>query len=128
MNFNVSVSQQEQKELLKIIDTYYQQEKNQIILRQKDQGMKVLYSTGTLSNFFKSSIFSVQLGYEAVHNTGFALVQEANSTFKPIEKFSKTMMLLFQLKLNLTHHYQLDQVIAILSNLILKPTSFITWH
>lgn len=86
LNFNVSVSQQEQKRIVEDYRYILSTRKESNNSETKDQGMKVLYSTGTLSNFFKSSIFSVQLGYEAVHNTGFALVQEANSTFKPIEK------------------------------------------
>jgi outer membrane receptor for ferrienterochelin and colicins len=48
--------------------------------------MEVLYSTGTLSNFFQDSKADIQLGYELVNNLGFSLVQEANNTFVPITK------------------------------------------
>lgn len=86
LNFNLSISHQEQERKIEDFRYYLFTRKESNINKTKDQSMKVFYSTGTISNFFISSSFDIQLGYETVHNTGFALTQEANSTYVPIEK------------------------------------------
>ena len=86
LNYNVSVShQKQQREVESFIYRIWQdQEVNN--LKEKDQSMEVLYSTGTLSNFFKSKTANLQIGYELVNNNGFSVVQEAGSTFTGIRK------------------------------------------
>jgi outer membrane receptor for ferrienterochelin and colicins len=86
LNYNVSVSHQKQERNVEDFRYYLntQTESNSVTI--KDQSMEVLYSTGTLSNFFPDSKVDLQLGYEFVNNLGFSLVQEANTIFVPITK------------------------------------------
>ncbi|RXR18295.1 TonB-dependent receptor [Flavobacterium amnicola] len=86
LNYNVSVSHQKQARNIEDFKYYLKtrtEGNNEIV---KDQSMEVLYSTGTLSNFFSDKKIDLQLGYEIVNNKGFALVQEANNYFVPIAK------------------------------------------
>lgn len=48
--------------------------------------MEVFYSIGTLSNFFKTKKVDFQLGYEAVKNNGFAIVDEEDNQKKNVYK------------------------------------------
>lgn len=86
INYTASFSIQNQ--VRKIEDfrfnLFTRKETNNTIVQ--DQSMQVFYSTGNLSNFFDSNKADLQLGYEIVANKGFALVQEANNTFIPVEK------------------------------------------
>lgn len=86
MNYSVSFSLQNQQRKVEDFryNLYTKQESN--IKEVKDQAMEVFYSTGSLSNFFASDKADLQLGYEVVINKGFALVQEANTIFVPVEK------------------------------------------
>lgn len=86
LNYNVSLSHQKQERNVEDFRYFLftRQEGNNVTV--KDQSMEVLYSTGTLSNFFRDSNVDLQLGYEFVNNRGFSLVQEANNTFVPIRK------------------------------------------
>ena len=86
LNYNVSISLQKQER--NVEDFRYNlktrtEGNNETV---KDQSMEVFYSTGTLSNFFADKKVDLQFGYEIVNNKGFALVQEANNFFVPIEK------------------------------------------
>ena len=87
-NINYSASFSLQNQERKVEDFRYnlfiKQETNND--ETKDQSMQVFYSTGTISNFFVSNKADLQLGYEVVLNKGFALVQEANTIFIPVEK------------------------------------------
>lgn len=86
LNFNVALSHQMQERNVEDFRYYLttKQEANNVSV--KDQSMEVLYSTGTLSNFFSGKKVDLQLGYEFVNNKGYALVQEASNTFTPIAK------------------------------------------
>ncbi|WP_426483922.1 TonB-dependent receptor plug domain-containing protein [Flavobacterium sp. 2] len=86
LNYNVSLSHQKQE---RDVETFRynigsKTESNNTTV--KDQAMEVLYSTGTLNNFFSDKTVDLQLGYEFVNNKGFALVQEANNIFTPVQK------------------------------------------
>jgi outer membrane receptor for ferrienterochelin and colicins len=86
LNYNVSLSHQKQTRNVEDFRYYLQtktEANNEII---KDQSMEVLYSTGTLSNFFTDKKVDFQVGYELVNNKGFSLIQEANNTIVPIRK------------------------------------------
>lgn len=85
-NYNVSLSHQKQARNVEDFRYYLQTktEANNVII--KDQSMEVLYSTGTLSNFFSDKKVNLQLGYEIGNNKGFSLVQEANNIIVPIRK------------------------------------------
>jgi outer membrane receptor for ferrienterochelin and colicins len=86
LNYNVSVSHQKQERNVEDFRYYLGAQSENNSIKTKDQSMEVLYSTGTLSNFFTDSKVDMQIGYEFVNNLGFSLVQEANNRFVPIEK------------------------------------------
>jgi outer membrane receptor for ferrienterochelin and colicins len=86
LNYNVSLSHQKQQRDVEDFRYYLftKSEANNVTV--KDQSMEVLYSTGTLSNFFSDSKVDLQLGYEVVNNQGYSLVQEANNKLSPVRK------------------------------------------
>lgn len=86
LNYNVSVSYQKQQRNLEDFRYYLPTQKESENSIEKDQAMEVLYSTGTLSNFFDSSKVDFQLGYELSNNLGYSLVEEANNLRVPIQK------------------------------------------
>ncbi|QGK76931.1 TonB-dependent siderophore receptor [Flavobacterium sp. SLB02] len=86
LNYNVSLSHQRQARDIESFRYYLftKNEANNVIV--KDQSMEVLYSTGTLNNFFSSKTVDLQLGYEFVNNRGYSLVQEASNIMAPVRK------------------------------------------
>jgi outer membrane receptor for ferrienterochelin and colicins len=86
LNYNVSLSHQKQARDVEDFRYYLftKTEANNVTV--KDQSMEVLYSTGTLNNFFSSKTVDLQLGYEFVNNRGYSLVQEANNIMTPVRK------------------------------------------
>lgn len=86
LNYNVSVSHQYQK---REVEDFRYNITNDVEMnnsRNKDQSMEVFYSRGTLSNFFKKKRFDIQLGYEAVKNNGFAVVDDEDNQTKEVSK------------------------------------------
>ncbi|MBF4465589.1 TonB-dependent siderophore receptor [Flavobacterium sp. LC2016-12] len=85
-NYNVSFSQQKQTRSTDSFkyDLSLDQESENI--KQKNQSTELLYSTGTLGNFFPGKSFDFQLGYEYANNLGYALVSGENQTLVPVEK------------------------------------------
>ncbi|PXY44136.1 TonB-dependent receptor plug domain-containing protein [Flavobacterium hydrophilum] len=71
LNYNVSVSHQKQERDVEKFN--YQIETHQEFgnARETYQSKEVLYSTGTLSNFFDSKKVDFQLGYEITNENGF---------------------------------------------------------
>lgn len=86
LNFNVSLSHQKQSRDEENFRYFLYTKKETNTIKNKDQSMEVLYSTGTVNDFFESKIVDLQLGYEIVNNNGFSLVQEANNLIIPIRK------------------------------------------
>jgi len=86
LNYNISLSHQKQSRSVEDFDYYMVTDAEKENVEVKDQSMEVLYSTGTLSNFFKNSIVDLQVGYEFVNNNGFSLVEEENRKFSPVRK------------------------------------------
>lgn len=86
LNFNVSLSHQKQARDEENFRYYLYTKTEANNVKEKDQSMEVLYSTGTLNNFFESKVVDLQLGYEIVNNNGFSLVQEANNIIVPVRK------------------------------------------
>lgn len=86
LNYNVSLSHQKQARNVEDFRYYLQSKSEANNVITKDQSMEVLYSTGTVSNFFSDKKVDLQLGYELVNNKGFSLVQEANNSIVPIRK------------------------------------------
>lgn len=86
LNYNVSVSHQKQARNVEDFRTIILSDIELNNVEVKDQSMEVLYSTGTLSNFFMNDKVDLQVGYEFVNNNGFSLVQEENNTTAPVRK------------------------------------------
>ncbi|MCV9930337.1 TonB-dependent receptor [Flavobacterium sp. LS1R49] len=86
LNYNVSLSHQKQARDVEDFRYYLftKTEVNNVTV--KDQSMEVLYSTGTLNNFFTDKTVDLQLGYEFVNNQGYSLVQEASNMMAPVRK------------------------------------------
>lgn len=86
LNYNVSLSHQKQQRDVEDFRYLFASKKEDTNVTVKDQSMEVLYSTGTLNNFFTDKRVDLQLGYEFVNNQGYSLIQEANNIFVPIRK------------------------------------------
>lgn len=86
LKYNISVSHQKQSRDTENFIYNFQNSNEENTISTKNQSAEVLYSTGTLSNFFKNEIVDLQLGYEFVNNHGFALVDGENQTLNPIRK------------------------------------------
>ncbi|MBL7867656.1 MAG: TonB-dependent receptor [Flavobacterium lindanitolerans] len=86
LHYNVSVSHQKQARNVEDFRTLIVSKNELNNVEVKDQSMEVLYSTGTLSNFFTNDKVDLQIGYELVNNQGFSLVQEENNNLSPVRK------------------------------------------
>jgi outer membrane receptor for ferrienterochelin and colicins len=86
LHYNVSVSHQKQARNVEDFRTLIVSKNELNNVEVKDQSMEVLYSTGTLSNFFTNDKVDLQIGYEFVNNQGFSLVQEENNNVSPVRK------------------------------------------
>ncbi|WP_394773343.1 TonB-dependent receptor plug domain-containing protein [Flavobacterium sp.] len=86
LNYNVSLSHQKQARDVEDFRYYLLTKNEENNVTVKDQSMEVLYSTGTLNNFFSDKTIDLQLGYEFVNNKGYSLVQEANNILTPVRK------------------------------------------
>ncbi|AWA28667.1 TonB-dependent receptor [Flavobacterium magnum] len=71
LSYNVSLSHQRQQRDFEDFRYQLETRHESANSRKKYQSKDVLYSTGTLSGFFKSDSFDLQLGYEAVAENGF---------------------------------------------------------
>ncbi|MCO6147602.1 TonB-dependent siderophore receptor [Flavobacterium sp. NRK1] len=72
LNYNVSVSHQKQKRDVENFKYYIQTGAEANNEEQTYQDTEVLYSTGTLSNFFNNKKVDLQVGYEAVNTNGYS--------------------------------------------------------
>lgn len=70
--YNISLSRQKQDRERETFNSYYYANNEALNDRQTYQSKDVLYSTGSVSNFFTNKKYDLQLGYEAVHEKGFA--------------------------------------------------------
>lgn len=86
LNYNISLSHQKQQRDVEDFRYYLATKTEANNVTVKDQAMEVLYSTGTLNNFFSDKTIDLQLGYEFVNNRGYSLVQEGNNIFSPVRK------------------------------------------
>ncbi|WP_166921759.1 TonB-dependent receptor plug domain-containing protein [Flavobacterium poyangense] len=84
LNYNVSLSHQKQQRDVENFRYYFKTKQEEDNVTVKDQSMEVLYSTGTLSNFFSNEKVDLQLGYEFVNNRGYSLVREASSKYASV--------------------------------------------
>ena len=78
LNYNVSVSQQKQERGIEEFKYYIQTGQEVPLLDKTYQETEVLYSTGTLNNFFDKKKVDLQVGYEAVNTNGFTSALSGN--------------------------------------------------
>jgi outer membrane receptor for ferrienterochelin and colicins len=71
LNYNASLSYQQQERDVEIYKYYIQTGEKVVNTNETYQRTKVLYSTGSLSNFFKNQVADLQVGYEFVNTNGF---------------------------------------------------------
>lgn len=107
LNYNVSISHQKQARDVESFRNFIQQHLEIPIKKGVDQSMEVLYSTGTVSNFFKDKKVDLQLGYEFVNNNGFSVIQEEGSVFTGIRKRIENYDFFVSSEVNLTERFSL---------------------
>lgn len=71
LTYNVSVSHQKQERDVEKFNYYIESDNERFNDRVTYQKKEVVYSTGTINNFFKDKRIDLQLGYEAVNEKGF---------------------------------------------------------
>lgn len=86
LKYNVTVSQQKQTRNTEDFVHDFQLNAETENNTTKFQEANVLYSTGTLSNFFKNDKVDLQLGYEFVNNKGYALLDAPEEQVKAFDK------------------------------------------
>lgn len=86
MNYTASLSHQKQKREMEKFQNNLTNGEELAKERNTDQSTEVLYSTGTISNFFKEKAYDFQLGYELVNTNGFSRVIGENNFPKEIQK------------------------------------------
>lgn len=72
LNYNVSISHQKQKRDAEDFKYFIQTGEETNNKNYTYQETEVLYSTGTLSNFFNNKKYDLQLGYEFVNTNGYS--------------------------------------------------------
>ncbi|KAF2519048.1 TonB-dependent receptor [Flavobacterium salilacus subsp. salilacus] len=78
LDYNASISHQKQQRDVEQFKYYIQTDTESGNAEQPYQETEVLYSTGTLSNFFKKEGFDFQLGYELVNTYGYSSALTGN--------------------------------------------------
>lgn len=71
IKYNISLSHQKQERDIEKFNYGLETHQETLNKRETFQSKEVLYSTGTLNNFFNTKIFNLQLGYELVNENGF---------------------------------------------------------
>lgn len=86
LKYNISFSHQKQTREEEDFRFNFQNNTEENTSTIKQQQADVVYSTGTISNFFPNEKVDFQLGYELVNTKGFALVDGENQSKVPISK------------------------------------------
>ncbi|WP_313808165.1 TonB-dependent receptor domain-containing protein, partial [Flavobacterium sp.] len=86
LKYNASVSYQKQTRNNEYFRYYQENQEETNLSEEIQQEADVIYSTGTLTNFFKNSKADLQIGYELTNTKGHALVDAENLTKVHIEK------------------------------------------
>lgn len=107
LNYNVSLSHQKQAREVESYRYFIQQDLERPIKKGVDQSMEVLYSTGTLSNFFKDKKVDLQLGYEFVNNNGFSTIEEEGSSVTGIRKRIENYDFFVSSEINVSERFSL---------------------
>ena len=71
LTYNVSVSHQKQARDIEKFSYQFETDSETDKTRETYQSKEVIYSTGTINNFFKDKTVDLQIGYEAVNEKGF---------------------------------------------------------
>lgn len=71
LTYNISVSHQKQARDIEKFNYQLETETETANTRDTYQSKEVIYSTGTINNFFKDKTVDLQIGYEAVNEKGF---------------------------------------------------------
>lgn len=87
LNYNISLSHQKQSRDVEKFNYLFESQKETANDRQVYQSKEVMYSTGTLSNFFSNKKVDLQLGYEFVNERGF--YDATAGTFKDDQQQTK---------------------------------------
>jgi outer membrane receptor for ferrienterochelin and colicins len=72
IDFNISLSHQQQNRDVENFKYYIQSGQEAANATERYQSTEVLYSTGTFSNFFDNKTIDMQLGYEFVNTNGYS--------------------------------------------------------
>ncbi len=105
--YNVSLSHQKQARDVEDFRYFIRQDVERENKKATDQSMEVLYSTGTLSNFFKNSIVNLQVGYELANNNGFSVMQDADNVFTGIRKRLENYDVFTAAEINVSNRFSL---------------------
>lgn len=80
LTYNVSVSHQKQARDIEKFNYQFETDTETANARETYQSKEVIYSTGTINNFFKDKTVDLQIGYEAVNEKGF--YDSSSGTFR----------------------------------------------
>jgi len=86
IHYNFSVSYQKQQRNVEVFDYHITTGTEHNFNVQKDQSTEVLYSVGTVSDLVPDKHIDLQVGYEAVSNLGFAVVDAEENTSNEVNK------------------------------------------
>lgn len=89
LNYNVSLSHQKQKRDVEQFKYYIQTGQEANNATQTYQDTEIIYSTGTLSNFFDKKKVDLQVGYEAVNTNGYTSALSGNFSNSNNENLKK---------------------------------------
>ncbi len=120
LDYNLSFSHQKQARNVEDFRYYLKSKSEANNVVEKDQSMEVLYSTGTISNFFSNKKVDLQLGYEIVDNVGFSMVQEANNIIVPIQKTLKNFDFYISSEINTNEKFSIRPGIRVSAQSIFK--------
>ena len=86
IKYSISVSYQKQQRENESFRSILETQQEQNVERAKDQASEVFFSTATLTNFLKSDLIDLQVGYELTMYQGFSRIIGENNFIKEISK------------------------------------------
>ncbi len=86
ITYNVSLSHQKQQREIEEFRYHINTDSEHNLQKRKDQSMEIIYSVGTFGDLIRNKNIDLQLGYEAVSNLGFSLIEGENNTTKTVRK------------------------------------------
>lgn len=105
LSYNISASHQKQAREVENFRYFIRQDMENSNVKQTDQSMEVLYSIGTMSNFFNNKTVDLQIGYELVNNNGFSVEQEAGNVYTGIRKRLENYDIFTTSEINLSERF-----------------------